>query len=336
MTWAIPRLASIVVVGLVAWLAPRPHARPCTAENQYPTLGTPAASGAPVEATTHPMDHLPFGPMSLGPLPIDSVSLDRMPIGPVATGMEIEANLLAMVSHDLRTPLTSVKGFAQLLLRDKTASEASRRYAAVILAETNRTIRTIDDVADLARLYEGHDDLEIRSVNLAPIVVRAVEGARHQDLEGRLQLAVPDELPEVPADAARIERIVTNLVANSLRYSPGPDPIEVGAATCDGGVEIWVRDRGAGIPIEKYAHVFDLGPSSSDGHEVGESGSGLGLYISKRLVEAQGGTIWVEQEAGRGTGFRFRLAASLRASTRPTRVAGDRRARVADGDVADR
>jgi signal transduction histidine kinase len=104
---------------------------------------------------------------------------------------------------------------------------------------------------------------------------------------------------------------VTNLVTNALRYSYGSDPIEVGAAACEGGIEIWVRDQGAGIPIEKYAQVFDLGLASGDGHDGGANGSGLGLYISKRLVEAHGGRLWVEEEAGRGRGFRFRLAAPV-------------------------
>ncbi len=271
MTWAYTRLAIMAALGIVAWLTPRPMARAIRSDGADPEP-TPATSGAPTET---------------------------------------DANLLAMVSHDLRTPLTSIKGFAQLLLRDRTASEASRRYAEVILAETNRTIRTIDDVADLARLYEGHDDLDIRPVDLVPAIVRAVEGVRHQDVEGRIRLAVPESLPEVPADDGRIERIVTNLVSAALRYSPGSDPIEVGAAGGDKGIEIWVRDRGTGIPIEKYAHVFDLGPSTSGNNEGGVNGSGLGLYISKRLVEAQGGTIWVEQEADRGRGFRFRLAAQI-------------------------
>jgi signal transduction histidine kinase len=231
--------------------------------------------------------------------------LEKKPDG----GLESEASLLAMVSHDLRTPLTSVKGFAQLLLRDPTASATSRRYAEVILAETNRTIRTIDDVADLARTQDEAETIQVVPVDLCQAVLRAADGVRHQDPDRRVKIAVPDSLPLVKADPLRVERVVANLITTVLRYSLGTEPIEVGAAGNGEWVDFWVRDLGEGIPVAKYAHVFDLA-SSGAGPESSLNGSGLGLFISRRLVEAQGGSIWVEQDAGRAKGFRFRLAAA--------------------------
>jgi signal transduction histidine kinase len=229
--------------------------------------------------------------------------LDERPDG----SLESEASLLAMVSHDLRTPLTSVKGFAQLLLRDPTASDASRRYAEIILAETNRTIRTIDDVADLARTWDEAEIIQVVPVDLCQAVLRAADGVRHQDPDRRVTIAVPDSLPHVKADPLRVERVMANLITTVLRYSLGTKPIEVGAAGGGESVDFWVRDVGEGIPVDRYAHVFDL-ESSGSGPERGLNGSGLGLFISKRLVEAEGGSIWVEEDAGRAKGFRFRLA----------------------------
>jgi len=216
------------------------------------------------------------------------------------------ANLIAMLSHDLRTPLTSVKGFAQLLLRDQSASEATQRYAKVILAETNRAIRTIADAVDLARMQCGRGELQLEPVDLRPIFEAAVGALEHHDPEGRIQLNLQGPLPLVRADPSKVERIMVNLISNALRYSQGDSPIEVGAAGDAAGVLVWVQDKGRGIPPEKFAHIFDLETDDSKG-ECEFNGSGLGLYISKQLVEAHGGHMWVESAEGRGSRFAFRL-----------------------------
>lgn len=216
------------------------------------------------------------------------------------------ANLIAMLSHDLRTPLTSVKGFAQLLLRDQTASDTTQRYASVILSEANRAIRTISDAVDLARVQSGHGELRLETVDIRPILESAVKALEHHDPDGRVQVSIPGPLPLVRTDPSKVERIMVNLISYALRYSQGGAPIEVGAAGDVAGVLVWVLDKGRGIPPERFAHVFDLETDDSQGE--GEfNASGLGLYISKQLVEAHGGQMWVESAEGRGSRFVFRL-----------------------------
>ena len=264
--------------------------------------------------------------------PIDD-SQSGQPVTPAVAPER--GNLIAMMSHDLRTPLTSIKGFSQLILRDQSLTPTTRHYADMVLAETNRAVRTIADAVDLARIHRGHADLRIELVSLCSLIPRAVAELRHHDPDRRVRIELPTTLPTVRADATRVERVVAHLVGSSLRYSAGTTPIVIGAAPAelDGrpGVNVWVADHGYGIPEAKFAHIFDLDPTEprvqvgsvpiTDAAPTGAvptnddcsddadfNASGLGLFISKQLIEAQGGRIWVERgESGRGSRIAFWL-----------------------------
>ena len=216
------------------------------------------------------------------------------------------ANLIAMLSHDLRTPLTSVKGFAQLLLRDRSLAETAQRHASVILAETNRAIRAIADAVDLARLQCGREDLRLGQVDLRPIIEAAAAALHYHDPNGRIHVNLHESLPPVRADPSKVESIMVHLISSALRYSAGSGPIEVGASADGTGVAVWVQDGGGGISPDKFTHIFGLGTDDCE-DESEFDGSGLGLYISKHLVEAHGGRMWIEAAEGRGSRFVFRL-----------------------------
>jgi signal transduction histidine kinase len=240
-------------------------------------------------------------------------------------GPEIEPEwererLIAMLSHDLRTPLTSVKGFAQLLLRDSRLADVTRRYAEIIVAESNRAIRTIGDAVDLVQVQTGQGTLRLSLVDVGRVAANAVAqfdpeaerwpmnpAADASAENSRVRLRVRGPLPLVQADAIRVERIMVNLIASAQRYVGEDAAIAVSVSGDATGVTVWVQSDGREIPTARFAHIFDGADDASTEREL--NGSGLGLYIAKYLVEAHGGRMWVESMGGRGTTFAFRLKA---------------------------
>lgn len=211
--------------------------------------------------------------------------------------------LLALVSHDLRAPLSIVQARAQVLLRE--SDEPTRRHAQAIVASARRMNYIIQDLVDLGRIEHDRIGLELRPVPLQSLVPELVELLEHPSAPDRIRVDIPEEVPSVPADPGRLERVLTNLLTNALKYSSPGTPIEVRARTRDGEVVVSVEDEGPGIPAEELPRLFDRFYRAEPGLHV--EGVGLGLYISKQLVEAHGGTIWVESEPGKGSTFSFSL-----------------------------
>ena len=221
----------------------------------------------------------------------------------------LRPRLIAMLSHDLRTPLTSVKGFAQLIQRERALPESPRRYAEVIVAESNRAIRAIGDVVDLVQLQAGQTALLPSLVDLARVAANAVAVVEPDVSDSAAtRLRVRGPLPLIRADAARLERVMVNLITTARRFVGDETPLGVEIAGSPSGVTVWIRLTDREVPTTKYAHIF--GSAAPDLTADGEiSGSGLGLYIAKCLIETHGGRFWVESADGRGTTFVFWLPA---------------------------
>jgi signal transduction histidine kinase len=215
-----------------------------------------------------------------------------------------------MLSHDLRTPLMVLMNQAFLLKRSAATPEALRS-AEFVSTSARRIAAMIDDLADAMHLEEGHLSLTKRAVDFA-------EFAR--ELKDRLGDALPVErvhvdpapgLPPVEADPDRLERIIVNLLANALKYAPGPSPVHLRASPRGGEVLISVRDEGPGIAPEDLPHIFERFYRSDSVRGV--DGLGLGLYICRKLVDAHGGRIWVESSRGGGSEFHVALPAAAQA-----------------------
>lgn len=215
-------------------------------------------------------------------------------------------------SHELRSPLTSVQGFAELLLLEREKlSPKQAETVEVILDNTRHLVRLLNDLLDLARSDAGRLTIKPVPTDTAPLVEEAVRTMRAQfdGRDQRLELEVEPDLPQIEADRDRIRQVLVNLLTNANEYCPEGAGIEVKAGRNGADVEIDVRDDGPGIPEEQLVHIFERFSRGDAGETQRVGGTGLGLAISKSLVELHGGTIGAESTHGEGSTFRIRLPA---------------------------
>ena len=213
----------------------------------------------------------------------------------------LRAEFLGLVSHEMRAPLTSIKGSAAAVLRATLPPAETRQFCRLIDEQADHMLGLISDLMDA-----GHIETGTLSVSPEPsLVARLVDQARNTFLSGggrhTVQIDLPLDLPHVMADRQRIVQVLNNLLSNAARYSPESSPIRIGAVQDGVHVAIWVSDEGRGVPPDLLPHLFRKHVRLGDG---GIRGSGLGLAICKGLVEAHGGRIRAES-AGAGLGTRF-------------------------------
>jgi signal transduction histidine kinase len=225
----------------------------------------------------------------------------------------IKDEFLSIVSHELRTPLTSIQGYSQLLearLRGAGSGTKEMSQMRVIRSQVGRMRRLVDDLLDVSRIdRRGGVSIEPEALDLAEEVREAAARTEREHPERRVTVEVSESLP-VEADRDRIGQVLTNLLDNAVKYSPEGGPLIVRASPFGNGVELTISDTGVGIPAEQADHVFERffqAEGDSGGRHFG--GLGLGLYITRAIVEAHGGEIRAEpnREAGRGTVIRVKL-----------------------------
>jgi signal transduction histidine kinase len=213
-------------------------------------------------------------------------------------------------SHELRSPLTSVQGFAELLMMERDSLTPRQvETVEIILDNCRHLVRLLNDLLDLARSDAGRLAIRPQPTRLGPLVEDVVRTLRGQtDATGQTiaELIEPD-LPLVECEPDRIRQILVNLVTNAHEYSPENASIQVSARVADAAVQIDVTDNGPGIPPEQVEHIFERFVRGDAGITQRVGGTGLGLAISKSLVELHGGTITVDSEVGRGSTFTVRL-----------------------------
>jgi signal transduction histidine kinase len=237
----------------------------------------------------------------------------------MGTRIEEEARsrrvFLSNVAHELRTPVAIIQGTAEQLEAGslRTQPEKDRAIGLVHLEIQNLT-RLIDDLSTLGRLEEARLRLDLQAVDTHAIAATAVGGLKQAAWQQRkvtIENLVPPDLPLAFADAGRLRQIIHNLLFNALRHTPEGGLVVVQGAVAGGYVELSVSDTGIGIPPELLEQVFDR-YYQAELSERRREGSGLGLHIVQQLVQAQGGTISVQSDVGKGTTFRFTLPLSAR------------------------
>jgi signal transduction histidine kinase len=215
-------------------------------------------------------------------------------------------------SHELRSPLTSVQGFAELLMLEReqlTPKQADT--VEIILENTRHLVRLLNDLLDLARSDAGRLTIKPEPTDAAALIADAVRTMRGQTeaAEQTLGEDVEAGLPRLAVDPNRIRQVLVNLLSNAHEYCPRRASILAAARRVDGGVEISVMDDGPGIPHEQLEHIFERFTRGDAGLTQRVGGTGLGLAISKSLVELHGGSIEAESVPGEGSTFRMRLPA---------------------------
>ncbi len=229
---------------------------------------------------------------------------------------KLQTTLLNSISHDLRTPLASITGVLSSLREAEGAGNAltfdpSARADLIETAweEAGRLNRLVGNLLDMTRMELGTLKVHREAIDVQDLVGTALAQLRDRVENRPVQISIPLDLPMVLADFVLITQVLVNLLDNALKYSPPGSPIEIGAALREPVVTISVADRGIGIPEEDLGRVFDKFYRVQRRTNVG--GTGLGLSICKGIVEANGGSIWVENRPGGGVEVSFTLPANL-------------------------
>ena len=216
---------------------------------------------------------------------------------------ELKSSLISTVSHELRTPLTMIQGFSELLLGRELGEAQSRQALEQINTSAERLSRLINDLLTVSRLDSGRLELRPEPVDLASVLGETV-GPFQESREIRVDV---DGVSQVLADRDRLVQILTNLVSNAVKYSPPDAPVSVTATRSGQTAEIAVEDRGIGLTEDDLAQLFEKFHRVDRPHVRDVGGTGLGLYITKNLIELHGGEIRVESEPGAGSTFVFSI-----------------------------
>ncbi len=280
--------------------------------------------GRPVSRLIAAADRVSQGVYDDPPLPAGDDELGRLARAfnvmreQVRQSQQIQRDFLAGVSHDLKTPLTVIQGYAAALA-DGVATEeppspagqepARQRAAVGIQREADRMARLIAALLELARLEAGLTPFHPQPIDPAALARKALADLAPQAAEAgvRLEDALPASLAVVDADPAQLERVLANLLENAVRYTPAGAAVTVGGGRGQAGVAIWVEDAGPGIPAEVLPRVFDRFYQADPARAAGRRGSGLGLAIAREIVHRHRGTITAENRPPRGTRFTVTL-----------------------------
>jgi signal transduction histidine kinase len=223
----------------------------------------------------------------------------------------MKEEFLALTTHDLRSPLTVISGvinfFTSGRLGEMTAEQ--KNMVAMMERNTQNLIELVNDLLDASKLESGTMRLDAATIELRGLVGELREQMQPlaREKEIALEEELPEDLPELRADRAKLRRILVNLVSNALKFTPKGGRVRLGASREGGFVRVSVADTGVGIPREDLHDIFDKYAQARSRATRSEKGTGLGLYITRQLVELHGGKISVQSEVGKGSTFSFTI-----------------------------
>ena len=221
----------------------------------------------------------------------------------------LKNTFVSIISHELKTPVTIIRGYAETLSRPEAEwdKETLREGLAVIVEEAEHLNQLIDDLLDASRLQAGALSLQMEEVALDQLAERVVQRFRTQTDKHDIATRFPPDFPTVRGDPRRLEQVLNNLVSNAIKYSPDGGRIRIRGRVRPDEVVVTVTDEGIGIPAPEQSRIFEPFYRVDDPTGRRAEGVGLGLYLAKAIVEAHGGRIWVESEPGKGSAFSFTL-----------------------------
>ena len=225
---------------------------------------------------------------------------------------EMKSTFISVISHELKTPVALIKGYATTLAREDAHwdQQALREGLQVIEEESDRLNRLIDNLLDASRIQAGALELELGDVNLPQLMRQASERFATQTDRHRFVLDFPPSFPIVIGDEGRLRQVIDNLISNAIKYSPNGGTIRLGGWAEEDQVTAYVADEGIGIPPEEQSRLFSRFYRIDSSLRRQTQGAGLGLFLCKSLIEAHGGKIWVNSEPGKGATFFFTLPLS--------------------------
>ncbi|MDQ3815511.1 MAG: CHASE2 domain-containing protein [Armatimonadota bacterium] len=239
---------------------------------------------------------------------------------------QAKSDFVSFVAHEMRSPLTTISGFSSMLQRSEitpgssVAADTRARFLGIIHDESERLTRLINNLLDVARIEAGRAiELHREAFDFREVATEAAESQRAYSSRHQIECVIPDNLPLVWADRDKVTQILINLLNNALKYSPG-GTVTISARAQGEYLEVSVRDEGPGIAPEHRHRLFERfgrtpARSSGPGERAKPTGTGLGLFLTKHLVETHGGRIWVESEPGHGAVFTFTLPLAREAAS---------------------
>ena len=222
----------------------------------------------------------------------------------------LKDDFMSSVTHELRTPLTSIRALSELML-DAPDMEAGQReeFLRIVVSESERLSRLVNQVLDMAKIESGHAEWHNTDVDMRTLVANAVRATSElfRERGAVVELSLPDHVPLIRADPDRLTQVMLNLLSNAAKFVPAEGGrVDVLLRTDGDGLVVEVRDNGPGVPPSEQATVFEKFRQGGDA-ETRRPGTGLGLPISRQIVDHFGGRIWLESEPGGGACFAFRL-----------------------------
>lgn len=220
----------------------------------------------------------------------------------------LKSEFVSLVSHELRAPLANISGSLQLLLAESETESLTphqREMLELTNEQSDRLARLVKGILNVSRVEAGQMVLTPEALDMHVLIERTLEQSRMCDAEHTYIGPAPVNLPSVWADRDRIQEVLSNLIDNASKYSPPGSCIRVDAQPADNDMVIYVADQGQGIPADELQKVFDKFHRVERGDARQSYGYGLGLYISRKLIESMGGTLWVESDLGHGSTFYF-------------------------------
>jgi signal transduction histidine kinase len=228
---------------------------------------------------------------------------------------QLTTEFVSIVSHELRTPLTALVGFSELLLAQSADPAEQREWAENMHAAAKRLTQLVEDLLDVSRIEEGRVELKRQTVDLNAAVGSVLSDFKFHASPHRFERHCGEPIPPVFADPDKLTQVLTNLISNAVKYSPQGGAITISVMAADGSVRLSVADQGLGLPPEELPRIFERFHRLKDDARRQIPGTGLGLYITRRLVELHAGRIWAESAGpGRGSTFHVELPAASKES----------------------
>jgi PAS domain S-box-containing protein len=283
--------------------------------NGWPLLGAGASSALFVEGDLHHVNgkrvsvEINFAPLLNRDGGLVNIIANVRDITRFREADEMKTTFISVVSHELKTPVALIKGYASTLRRQDARwdQETMRDSLQVIEEESDRLAELIDNLLDASRVQAGNFRLARVELDIDQLVVKVADKFRLQARTHTLVADVPADLPLVSADEARITQVLSNLLSNAIKYSPEGSEVRVTGKSTPREVIITVSDQGPGISPEEQAQLFTRFYRADNAMTRKTQGAGLGLYLSRAIIEAHGGRIWVDSDGRSGSHFHFSL-----------------------------
>lgn len=222
----------------------------------------------------------------------------------------IQSDFVTLASHQLRTPLSAIKWYTEMLMRSEKLSPKQIDYLREVYRSNERAINLVNDLLDVSRIQEGQIHLEFRPTKAERVIQEIIDNFDTPIKASKVSInfeILNGPLPPVQTDSEKLKRIIINLLSNSIKYTPSPGKIRITVEKNKDHLIVTTSDTGVGIPKSDQRKIFDKFFRSANVIKLAPDGTGLGLFIAKSLVEAMGGKINFESEEGKGTKFYFTL-----------------------------